>query len=46
VDRSLLASDRDVEARKISLLFGAPEALIGSEKWSSCCWDHHRAGGL
>jgi len=33
VDRSLLASDRDVEAGKFSLLFGAPEAIIGSEKW-------------
>ena len=29
----VLAVDRDVEAGKYSLLFCAPEAIIGTEKW-------------
>ena len=33
VDRVLLATDRDVEAGKFSLLFCAQKAIIGSEKW-------------
>lgn len=33
VDKALLATDKDVEAGKFSLLFCAPEAIIGSEKW-------------
>ena len=33
VDEKLLAADTDVEAGKYKLLFGAPEAIIGCEKW-------------
>lgn len=33
VDRDLLAADSDVEAGKYNLLFCAPEAIIGCEKW-------------
>lgn len=31
--RELLVAERDVEEGKLSLLFGAPEAIIGSERW-------------
>ena len=33
VGSNLLATDRDVETGKFRLLFCAPEAIIGSEKW-------------
>lgn len=33
VDKELLATERDVEGGKFSLLFCTPEAIIGSEKW-------------
>ena len=33
VDSELLATDRNVETGKFSLLFCAPEAIIASEKW-------------
>ena len=33
VDEELLAADTDVEAGKYKLPFGAPEAIIGCEKW-------------
>ena len=33
VDKELLATERDVEAGNFRLLFCAPEAIIGSEKW-------------
>ena len=33
VDEELLAADADAEAGKYNLLFGAPEAIIGCEKW-------------
>lgn len=31
--RELLVDERDVEGGKFSLLFGAPEAIVGSERW-------------
>ena len=31
--RELLVAERDVEEGKLSLLFGAPEAIVGSERW-------------
>ena len=31
--RELLVAERDVEEGKLSLLFGSPEAIIGSERW-------------
>ena len=33
VHKNLLATDRDVEAGTFCLLFCAPEAIVGSEKW-------------
>jgi superfamily II DNA helicase RecQ len=31
--RELLVDERDVEEGKLSLLFGAPEVIVGSERW-------------
>ena len=31
--KELLVDERDVERGKFSLLFGAPEAIVGSERW-------------
>ena len=33
VEKELLAKDEDVVAAKFSLLFCAPEAIVGCEKW-------------
>ena len=45
IDECLVANDEDIEKVKFSLLFSAPEAIIGSERWRlamlrPCLRDH------